>query len=233
MPIISIDKLSSYYDNRQVFSELSFDVEDGDYICITGENGSGKTTLMQCILGFDIKYKGSIIFNGFSRRDIGWLPQKSDTKSDFPASVSEVIFSGFAGKSVLGIAYSSAQKEKAYKNMALLEVEDLKDKSFNELSGGQQQKVLLCRALCAAQKVILLDEPVNSLDAASQNEFYSLLKKINNSGITVIMISHDIERAVKEAHKILNISNNGFTFKKAECYLEDEYKTEGNYGNTI
>ncbi len=220
MPIISIDKLSAFYNNKQVFKDLSFAVEEGDYICITGENGSGKTTLMQCILGFNIKYTGSVIFGGFTRKEIGWLPQKSDSKSDFPASVLEIILSGFAGKQFLGIKYSKSQKEKANKNMELLEISDLKNRSFKELSGGQQQKVLLCRALCAAQKVILLDEPVNNLDAVSQNEFYSLIKKINNSGMTVIMISHDVDRVAKDATKILNISNNGFTFMNAQHYFE-------------
>lgn len=223
MPIISIDKLSAFYDDKQVFNDLTFNVEEGDYICIIGENGSGKTTLMQCILGFNIKYTGSVILNGFSRKTIGWLPQKSNTKSDFPASVFEIVLSGFAGKSFLGICYSKLQKEKALKNMELLEISELKGKSYKELSGGQQQKVLLCRALCAAEKVILLDEPVNNLDLASQNEFYALIKKINNSGMTVIMISHDVERAIKEATKILDISDNGFSFMSSQNYYNSVY----------
>lgn len=216
MPAIIVDKLSAFYNNKKVFSDLSFSVEEGDYICVTGENGSGKTTLMQCILGFNIKYTGSIMLNGFTRNEIGWLPQKTDTKSDFPASVFEVVLSGFSGKSLFGLFYSKAQKSKAFKNMQMLEIETLKDKSYNELSGGQQQKVLLCRALCAAGKVLLLDEPVNNLDISSKNEFYSLIKKINILGLTVIMISHDVERTRQDATKILNISNNGFTFAKTE-----------------
>lgn len=223
MPIISIDKLSAFYDDKQVFNDLTFNVEEGDYICIIGENGSGKTTLMKCILGFNIKYTGSVILNGFSRKTIGWLPQKSNTKSDFPASVFEIVLSGFAGKSFFGICYSKLQKEKALKNMELLEISELKGKSYKELSGGQQQKVLLCRALCAAEKVILLDEPVNNLDLASQNEFYALIKKINNSGMTVIMISHDVERAIKEATKILDISDNGFSFMSSQNYYNSVY----------
>ncbi|MCQ2440547.1 MAG: metal ABC transporter ATP-binding protein [Clostridia bacterium] len=216
MAQITVSKLSAFYENKEIFKNLSFTVNKGDYLCVIGENGSGKTTLMRCILGFDVKHTGSITFNGITRKEIGWLPQRTELKKDFPASVYEVVLSGFSGTKLI---ISKKDKKRAEKNLKLLEIENLKNRPFKELSGGQQQKVLLCRALCSASSVLLLDEPVTGLDSTSQNEMYSLIRKLNKSGMTVIMISHDVERAVIDANKILRISDDGYYFGNSK---EDE-----------
>ncbi len=218
MNIIEVKNLSAFYENRKVFENLNFTVCDGDYLCIIGENGSGKTTLMKTLLGFDIKHTGQIIFKGFKKREIGWLPQKTQHQKDFPASVREVVMSGFAGQGFLGLAYSKSQKEKARRNMKLLDIDGIAEKSFSELSGGQQQKVLLCRALCAAKKVLLLDEPVTSLDESATEEMYNIIKRLNDNGLAVIMISHDIIHAVNRANHILKLSNDDFFFGTKEEY---------------
>lgn len=212
MNILEVKNLSAFYENRKVFENLNFYVEQGDYLCIVGENGSGKTTLMKTLLGFDIKHSGNIKFNGFSKREIGWLPQKTQHQKDFPASAFEVIMSGFAGSGFFGLKYGKAQKDKACDNMKLLDIENLAEKSFSELSGGQQQKVLLCRALCAAKKVLLLDEPVTSLDEAAAEEMYALIKKLNEQGIGIVMITHDINRALYDAKNVLSLSENTFFY---------------------
>ena len=111
--------------------------------------------------------------------------------------------------------------------MEMLEIADLKNRPFKELSGGQQQKVLLCRGLCAAGKAILLDEPVNGLDAASQEEFYALIRKLNLSGLAVIMISHDINRALTEGKHILHISENGYFYGTAADYALSNFGGAG------
>lgn len=223
MKLITVQGLTVSYENNTVFHNLSFKVEDGDYLCILGENGSGKTTLMRCMLGFGIRHSGTITCHGFSRRQIGWLPQRTETKKDFPASVSEVVLSGFGGKSLFGLRYTGAQRQQALKNMELLEILPLKDRSFKELSGGQQQKVLLCRALCAADRVLLLDEPVTGLDIASQNELYALIKKLNHNGMTIIMISHDVRRSLCEADTILHIADNDYFFGTTQKYRATGY----------
>ena len=212
MNIIEVKNLSAFYESRQVFENLEFSVQEGDYLCIIGENGSGKTTLMKTLLGFGIKHTGEIKFNGFTNREIGWLPQKNQHQKDFPASVKEVVMSGFAGGGFFGAFYGKRAKYTAQKNMELLGIVDIAENSFSELSGGQQQKVLLCRALCATKKVLLLDEPVTGLDKSSAEEMYSLIRKLNNSGIAIIMISHDVNRAVGEAKHILSLGNNSFFF---------------------
>ena len=222
MNLITVKNLSAFYESKKVFENLNFTVEQGDYLCIVGENGSGKTTLMKTLLGLEIKHTGSIEFCGFSRREIGWLPQKTQHQKDFPASAFEVVMSGFAGSGFWGISYKKAQKQQALNNMKLLNVEDIAEKSFSELSGGQQQKVLLCRALCAAKKVLLLDEPVTSLDETAAEEMYAIIKKLNDSGLAVIMISHDVTRAIYDAKHILCLSNNGFFFGEKQEYTKGE-----------
>lgn len=220
MSLIEVKNLSAFYENRKVFENVSFTIEKGDYLCIIGENGSGKTTLMKTVLGMKIKHTGHIEFKGFTKREIGWLPQKTQTQKDFPASVKEVVMSGFAGRGILGINYNEALKNKATRNMKLLDIFSIAEKSFSELSGGQQQKVLLCRALCAAKKVLLLDEPTTSLDRSAAEEIYKLVRKLNDSGLAVIMISHDINRALSESKHILNLSENGWFFGTVQEYSE-------------
>lgn len=219
MDIIEVKNLSAFYENRKVFENVEFSVAEGDYLCIIGENGSGKTTLMKTLLGFDIKHTGQIIFKGFRKQEIGWLPQKTQHQSDFPASVSEVVMSGFAGGGFLGFGYSKSQKQRAANNMQLLGIDSIAEKSFSELSGGQQQKVLLCRALCAAKKVLLLDEPVTSLDETAAQEMYEIIKKLNGSGLAVVMISHDA-RAIDNAKHILSLSEKSFFFGTRQEYEE-------------
>ncbi len=217
MNIIEVKNLSAFYENRKVFENVEFSVAEGDYLCIIGENGSGKTTLMKTLLGFEIKHTGQVVFKGFKKQEIGWLPQKTQHQKDFPASVSEVVMSGFAGRGFLGFGYSKSQKQRAVKNMELLGIDSIAEKSFSELSGGQQQKVLLCRALCAAKKVLLLDEPVTSLDETAAQEMYEIIKKLNGSGLAVVMISHDA-RAIDNAKHILSLSENSFFFGTKQEY---------------
>lgn len=115
--------------------------------------------------------------------------------------------------------YTRREKIKAKKNMALLGILDIKNKSYKTLSGGQQQRVLLARALCATDKILFLDEPVSGLDPRITTEFYEVIKELNRSGITVVMISHDVKAAVKNANKILHLDNNLVFFGTTENYL--------------
>lgn len=226
MNIIEVKNLSAFYENRKVFENIEFTVSEGDYMCIIGENGSGKTTLMKTLLGFDIKHSGSIKFNGFTKREIGWLPQKTQHQKDFPASAWEVVMSGFAGQGFFGVRYGKTQKERANKNMKLLGIENIAEKSFSELSGGQQQKVMLCRALCAAKKVLLLDEPSTSLDEAAAEEMYALIKKLNGQGLAIIMITHDVSRAVNDAKNVLSLSEKTFFYGSASDF-KNQIKGDG------
>lgn len=217
MSQIECKNLELGYDSRVILSGLSFCVESGDYLCIVGENGSGKSTLMKTLLGIHKIKKGEIIFgDGIKKSEIGWLGQQTEVQKDFPCSVKEIVLSGCV--SHLGIKPFFTKKEKnlAKKNMEKLGILDLQNRCYRELSGGQQQRVLLARALCATQKMLLLDEPVSNLDPIVTEEMYSIIKSLNDEGITIIMILHDIEAAKNYATKILHLGKRNFFGTKQE-----------------
>ena len=221
------------YEGKEILSNLSFSVEAGDYVCILGENGSGKTTLMRTILGLHKPMKGSISTgDGLNRREIGYLPQQNSIQRDFPATVREIVISGFQGQCGFRPFYTREQKRRADENIELMGISHLKNRCYRELSGGQQQRVLLARALCATRKMLFLDEPVAGLDPKVTQEMYALIEKLNKElGITIIMISHDIRAAIQFSNKILHIGSEIFFGSRDEYIKRAASEWEGNYGN--
>lgn len=202
--LIKVENLTLSYENMTVVKDLSFTVESGDYLCIVGENGSGKSTLVKSLLSLKKPVGGEITFGGGLRRnEIGYLPQQTGAQHDFPASVGEVVISGCLNSMGFRPFYTDRERKKAAENMERLSISDLKKRSFRELSGGQQQRVLLARALCATSKLLLLDEPVSGLDPMVTAEMYELIADINRSGVTVVMVTHDVSAALKYAGHIL------------------------------
>ena len=208
--IIATD-LNVGYGSRAVAEGLNFTVEQGDYLCIVGENGSGKTTLMKTLLGLQAPLSGEIRKEGLDAGAIGYLPQQTDVQKDFPASVREIVLSGFQGRCGLRPFYTREQKEQAARNMERLGISGLARRSFRELSGGQKQRVLLARALCATDKVLLLDEPVSGLDPEATELMYRIIQELNEAGTTIIMISHDLTAAETYAKHTLRMG-------KEVCY---------------
>lgn len=210
------------YDENILVSNLNFKIEEGNYLCIVGENGTGKSTLMRTILRLQKPLSGSITTSdGIEQNQIGYLPQQTEIQRDFPASVWEIVLSGFQAKPGFLFWYSAAQKKEAMANIERMGIKDLVNKCYRNLSGGQQQRVLLARALCATKKMLLLDEPVTGLDPIATNEMYELIDSLNKSGISIIMISHDIHFAVEHASHILHIGKHVFFGTKDE-YCKSE-----------
>lgn len=219
MSLIKCDNISFSYDTKIVLENLSFNVENKDYLCIVGDNGAGKSTLIKGLLGLKGLLKGSIEYSdGLKQNEIGYLPQQTVVQKDFPASVSEIVKSGTLNKMGFFPFFTKKEKNIAIYNMKLLGIDSIKNSCYRELSGGQQQRVLLARALCATKKLLLLDEPTAGLDPLAQNSLYEIIKKINESGITIIMVSHDIQKAVMYANKILHIEKNNIFFGTTEEY---------------
>lgn len=203
---LTCKNLNIGYHDGLVAENINFDINEGDYMCILGENGSGKTTLMKTILGLTPPISGEIIFeNGLIAGEIGYMPQQTDLQKDFPASALEIVLSGCLSKSKRHPFYSKDQKSIAKSNMQRLSIYDLASKCYRDLSGGQKQRVLLARALCAASKMLLLDEPAASLDPVATEELYTYIKSLNDEGMTIIMITHDISAAGRYANKTLTI----------------------------
>ena len=234
MPQLTCKNLSLGYEGKTVVSDLSFAVNAGDYLCIVGENGSGKSTLMKTILKLKAPIAGQVLSDdGFSATEIGYMPQQTVIQKDFPASVREVVRSGCLNRCGLRPFYTKAEKRLAEDSMNKLGIAQLAKRCYRELSGGQQQRVLLARAMCATRKILLLDEPAAGLDPKATGEMYDLIAKLNEGGITIIMISHDIDASVKYASHILHIGNgSAMFFGTKEDYTESElgYAYKGGEG---
>ena len=223
MPQIICNNLSLGYDKKTVTSGISFEINSGDYICIVGENGSGKSTLMKALLGLLPIQSGELKIADELKNSIGYLPQYTEAQLDFPASVEEVVMSGCIGRSGFLPIYKRSDRVRAHENLRKLGIDGLQRVSYRELSGGQRQRVLLARALCAANKMILLDEPVSGLDPAATAEMYKTIEELNKKDkMTVIMISHDITAAVKYASHILHLAHTPRFFGKTEDYVKSD-----------
>ena len=230
---LKCENLTIGYDKKTILSNLSFEINSGDYLCIVGENGSGKSTLMKTILGLIPSISGNIKFyKGINQKDIGYLPQQTIVQKDFPATCMEIVMSGFQNKCKLRPYYKKEEKSKALEILEKLGISELKNRCYRELSGGQQQRVLLSRALCSTQKMLLLDEPVASLDPLASTEMYNIIKNLNNDGITIIMISHDILSSINFASHILFVGKNTFFGTKKEFLSSDIGKKFIKFSNT-
>ena len=167
-------------------------------------------------------YEGKAILSGLnftvnSGDYLGYLPQQTALQRDFPASVEEIVMSGFLGRMGLRPFYTKAEKKEARELMEKTRITDLAARCYRELSGGQQQRVLLTRALCATRKILLLDEPVSGLDPVATADMYQIISELNKEDhVTIIMISHDIGEVANYASHVLHIGHRLFFGTKEE-----------------
>jgi zinc transport system ATP-binding protein len=229
--VVAINNLSFSYDGKNdVISNISMSIDSGDYVGIIGPNGGGKSTLLKLVLGIIKTKRGSISifkddscsFQDWSK--IGYISQKATNfDANFPISVYEVIsmakhhfFQPF------GIERST---DKQIINTALEEVGmlDYKDRLLKDLSGGQQQKVFIARALASEPKIIFLDEPTSGIDTKAQDSFYTLLQKLNKEkGITLVMVSHDIKKIMNETNKVAFLKKDLIFYGDTNKLMTDE-----------
>ena len=205
IPLIRCRQLTLGYGNKEVVRDLDYDVNVEDYLCVIGRNGSGKTTFLRGIAGLLPPRSGTIeLCEDLKRSEIGFLPQISVVQRDFPASVEEIVLSAFQGKKGFLPFYGKARRDRAMECMALTRTESLRKSCFRELSGGQKQRVLLARALCAAERLLLLDEPVTGLDPESAETMYRVVKDLHRNGMTIVMVTHDVDAALNDATRVMN-----------------------------
>ena len=225
MTQLTCQNLAVGYEGRAVLENLNFSVCPGDYLCIVGENGSGKSTLMKTILGLQPPVRGKVLTgDGLRKNEIGYLPQQTQAQRDFPATVSEVVLSGFLSARGRRFFYSAAEKSQALMHMGKLGILELKDRCYRELSGGQQQRVLLARALCAARRLLILDEPVTGLDPAAAQDLYRTLAYLNkNEGLAIVMVTHDLQSALQYADTVLYAGQGKWFHGTTAEYLASPY----------
>jgi len=208
--LIELKGLSVQYGGTEALSQVSFDINAGDYIGIVGPNGSGKTTLVKALLGL-VPFEGTIRFLGESLSDftstkhIGYLPQKmSFLDQRFPATAKEIVVSGVYCRKKFPKRLSQNDYKAAAEAMEILGVSNLSERPIGRLSGGQQQRILLARALVHHPQLLILDEPTVALDPQSRESFYATVKKLNKeNGVTVLLVSHDVGSVGQYASKLL------------------------------
>lgn len=205
MSLIHIKNLYfSYQAKKNALKNINLEINEGDFLCVVGENGSGKSTLVQCILGLNKMQSGEIDI----KDRIGYLPQRTEIQSNFPASIEEVVLSGTIINNINKIWYTKRDRATANKVMKDLDLYEIRKKCFMDLSGGQQQRVLIARAICATEKIIILDEPTNGLDPSISVQIYEMLANLNKKrNLTIIMVSHDISRAINYCNKVVELKD--------------------------
>ena len=220
-PLIKCEHVDLGYENQDAVINVNMEVCPGDYLCIVGENGSGKSTLIKGLLGLLKPSGGKLtVAEELKTTGIGYLPQQTKAQKDFPATVTEVVCSGFLSGKGMRFFYTPKEKSTALMHMGKLGVLELKDRCYRELSGGQQQRVLLARALCAAGELLILDEPVTGLDPAAAQELYRTLEYLNKQeGIAIVAVTHDIRSALRYADHILHAGHGTYFFGTAADYL--------------
>ncbi|NLM05508.1 MAG: ABC transporter ATP-binding protein [Tissierellia bacterium] len=210
--ILDIKNLSYYYGDKEVLHNISFGVEEGDFISIIGPNGSGKTSLMKAILGVSSgKRKGSILLNNILienysykelAKNIAAVFQTNSLEFDF--TVEEIIEMGRFPYLKRFESIAKRDKEIINKVMKYVGITEFANRSYKKLSGGEFQRVMIGRALSQEAKILILDEPVNHLDLKYQIAILNLLKNLNEEdNITIIVILHDLNLASLYSDKII------------------------------
>lgn len=210
MNVINVKKLDicykSGYQSFYALKDISFNVKQGEYVCVVGDNGSGKSTLVKGILGLVSPSFGTIKVN-LKKDQISYLSQVGTVSPEFPATVLEIVMSGTQTSSIKLPFYKKENYNLAKEAIDKVGISNISSRLFFELSGGQQQRVLLARAICNNPKLLILDEPCNGLDQNISKIFYDLLLRLNKEcGTTIFMVSHDIKKAKLYADKILELN---------------------------
>lgn len=190
--LLELKGVSVYYDKTCALGNVDLTIYINDFIGIIGPNGGGKTSLIKAILEL-IPYRGKIEYNELylKKRAIGYLPQQNNFDKSFPISMSELILSGLQSTKGMKSSYSRADKELAKELMQKVGILKLAKKAIGELSGGELQRGLLCRAIISKPKLLILDEPTNFVDNKFEQELYSILTELNKN-MAIIVVSHDL-----------------------------------------
>ena len=221
MNVVEIKNLTVRYDSVKALDDVSFVINQNDFLGIIGPNGAGKSTLFSCMLGLLQNYEGEIKFFGQDikkskkyLKEIGYVPQKPIFEKNFPATVKEVVRMGLP---------RNVPEKRVDEVLQQVWIHELANRRIGELSGGQQQRVFIAKALVSEPKILILDEPVTGIDASSTEIFYSILRDLNqNQNITIIWSSHDLDAVNKLANKVACLNKTLFFHGISEEFFTNE-----------
>ncbi|HBI93059.1 MAG: metal ABC transporter ATP-binding protein [Terrisporobacter othiniensis] len=214
--IISIENVSFAYNKENVLQDIILSIDEGDFVGIIGCNGSGKSTLMKLLIGQLNPSKGKIklfsedLDKSNNLNKIGYVPQISlSSGANFPATVEEIVMANLYSKVGFMKFPKKEHKQKVKEALKIVNMQDYSKRLIGNLSGGQQQRVMIAKALVSDPKIIILDEPTTGIDAASEEQLYTLLERLNKeSKITIVIVSHDFAKISKYTNKIFVVENN-------------------------
>ncbi|MCD4767476.1 MAG: ABC transporter ATP-binding protein [Methanosarcinales archaeon] len=222
--VVVIKDVWVHYDSIPVLEEINLVIKEHDFLGIIGVNGGGKSTLLKVILGLIKPSKGTVRVFGdtpqISRKYIGYVPQYSLFDLEFPVSVWEVVLMGRLGHTGLFKRYSEDDKKAALDALAKMDMLEYKERQVGKLSGGQQHRVFIARALAANPKLLLLDEPAAGIDTIIQEEFYELLEKLKTK-MAIVLVSHDISAVSVYVDKIACLNHRLYYHDSKELTAED------------
>ncbi|SMO60420.1 zinc transport system ATP-binding protein [Saccharicrinis carchari] len=226
-PIIKLsDVYAGYTPNKAVLKQVSLDVYPNDFIGIIGPNGGGKSTLLKVILGLLQPFSGTIEYynqQDYTKVNLGYLPQLNNNDKSFPIKVIDVVLSGLMGKKGMIKSYTSSEKEQARQLLSFVKLDNYANSAIGALSGGQMQRVYLCRAIINSPKVLILDEPNNFVDKQFETELYDLLKELNKK-MAILLVSHDVG-IISAFIKTIACVNETLHYHKTNKISEEMLKT--------
>lgn len=221
LKIVEIEHLTIEYPDVKAIDDVSFTVNQGDFLGIIGPNGAGKSTLFASMLSLNTKYKGTIKFFGTDIRksknylkEIGYVPQKPIFEKNFPATVNDVVRMGL---------HKESDENKIDEILQQLWIHELSERRIGDLSGGQQQRVFIAKALVNNPKILILDEPVTGIDQQSIDLFYSILKELNSKqNITIIWSSHDLDAVNQLANHVACLNRTLFFHGESDEFFNND-----------
>ncbi|HET9589092.1 MAG TPA: metal ABC transporter ATP-binding protein [Anaerolineales bacterium] len=222
-PILDVHHLSFRYNGRMALEDVTFHLHEGERVAVVGPNGAGKSTLFKVVAGVLTPTSGEVKISG-SRPHvhicIAYIPQRSQVDWNFPVNVADVVMMGRSAK--LGPLNWPHKKDWDHVRHALetVELSDLASRPINQLSGGQQQRMFIARALAQEAELMLMDEPLNGLDTPSQEGLLSLLDRLKQEHVTVMVATHDLEQAADHFDRIMLLNRRLIAFGNPERVLQ-------------
>jgi len=208
--LIDVDDATVKFGSLTIIDRLSLGIHQGEFVGLIGPNGAGKTTFLRAILGLQELTSGSIKLSGAT---MSYIPQQgAQYNAIVPISVLEVVKLGCNGSS-----------NKALEALQSVDMAETASKRFNELSGGQQQRVTIAKALASNADIIFLDEPTTGIDERSQREFFALLKTLQEKGITIVMVSHEVDTVLTLVTRVICLNRTIVYDGPPEHFEADKY----------
>lgn len=217
-PVLTAGAVSFAYGKTAVLESVSFRVDPGEFVALTGSNGSGKSTLLRILLGLLPPATGSVQLFGEhpdalrARWQIGYVPQRPGVVDLLPATVDEVASAGRLARRGWWRRLGAADRAAVTAALEMVDLTEYRHRRVAELSGGQQQRVFIAKALAAEPRLLILDEPVAGVDAESQRRFRDVLVALTEQGAAVLLVSHELGAVAEDLDRILVLRRGGIVF---------------------